>query len=207
MNNSKNLEIERKFLLPDVSGINLKKLKPIKILQGYLGFNPVVRVRISDQGCFLGVKGPGTISRLEIEKEITKKEANQLMEISTGKIQKTRYKIPHEKHIWEIDIFEGYLKGLHLAEIELKSEKEKFTLPDFMKRSIEVSDNPQLTNAQLSVFSPDFLKESVLAPYLDCATCGIVTKWNWNDDHSLLHCHCCNKQAAGNTKSLLVKLS
>ena len=56
------IEIERKYLLKDLDGLNLSQLKVANIRQVYLGFDPVVRVRISEQGCFIGVKGPGSIS-------------------------------------------------------------------------------------------------------------------------------------------------
>jgi len=144
------IEIERKYLLKDVGEVNLSQLRRVNIQQGYLGFSPVVRIRISEQGCFLGVKGPGTISRLELEYEVPKDDAEKLMKLSPGRILKKRYFYPFEGHEWEIDVFEGVHQGLLLAEIELKSEDEKFEKPLFIKKAKEVTTDFRYTNAELS---------------------------------------------------------
>ena len=67
----------------------------------------------------------------EWEKEITTQEAEELLQLCLpGVIDKTRYEIKIEQHIWEIDIFHGENNGLNLAEIELQSETETFSKPD-----------------------------------------------------------------------------
>jgi len=48
-------------------------------------------------------------------------------------IDKTRYLVEHEGHTWEVDVFNGANKGLIAAEIELGSEDEDFSLPEWDK--------------------------------------------------------------------------
>jgi len=47
-------------------------------------------------------------------------------------IGKYRTRILHEGKIWEVDEFEGENKGLIMAEIELKSEDETFSVPSWI---------------------------------------------------------------------------
>ncbi len=144
------IEIERKFLLNHLVGVDLSKLKVANIQQGYLSLDPVVRVRISEQGNFFGVKGPGMVSRLELEYPIPLADAEKLIALSPGKILKKRYFYHHGDHEWEIDVFEGALAGLILAEIELKSEDEVFERPFFIQTAREVTYEPEYTNASLA---------------------------------------------------------
>ena len=141
-------EIERKFLI-DLKKINLKSLKKEKIIQGYLSTDPVIRVRIKNNKAFLTIKGPGQISRLELEYSIPIKDAKKLLKLTNIKVEKTRYLYPFEGKTWEIDIFLGANKGLAMAEVELKSIKEKFKKPDFVLK--EVSLENKFSNAQLAV--------------------------------------------------------
>ena len=57
------------------------------------------------------------------------------------------FEIEIEKHIWEIDVFQGKLAGLIIAEIELKSENETFTKPNWVIE--DVSDNIEYYNSRL----------------------------------------------------------
>ena len=63
-------------------------------------------------------------------------------------IEKTRYRVDCGDHTWEVDVFSGANTGLVLAEIELETEDEVFTRPDWL--GIEVSDDPRFKNVQLS---------------------------------------------------------
>lgn len=148
-----NVEIERKFL---VSGdFKNSATRSIHIVQGYLSSVPVrtVRVRISGDKAFLTVKGIGSesgMSRFEWEKDISVEDAEKLLEIAEpGVIEKTRYLVPSEDgaHVWEVDEFEGRLKGLVLAEIELSSESEAFELPAWAGK--EVTGDPAYYNSSL----------------------------------------------------------
>ena len=50
--------------------------------------------------------------------------------------------------MWEIDVFEGKNKGIIIAEIELESEEEEFSLPPFVEK--EVTDDKRYSNHNLA---------------------------------------------------------
>ena len=64
-----------------------------------------------------------------------------------GAIEKHRYKLLHDGMIWEVDVFMGSNKGLILAEIELSSETQSFTLPNWI--GAEVSADIRYSNQAL----------------------------------------------------------
>lgn len=144
------LEIERKFLI-DLENIPILE-NGIKIKQGYLSANKngVVRVRTKDEKAYLTIKSSNIgISRLEFEYEIPFEEANEILEKLCEKpiIDKTRYLIRNDKHIWEIDVFYGDNEGLILAEVELSSENEELNIPFWVKE--EVSSDDRYFNSNL----------------------------------------------------------
>ncbi|MCL9808241.1 CYTH domain-containing protein [Flavobacterium luminosum] len=147
------IEIERKFLVSHLSFLSLATKKN-RIVQGYLNSNPerTVRVRIKGNKGFLTIKGKGNESgttRMEWEKEISLQEAEQLLTLcEKGIIEKTRYEIPVGNHTYEVDLFAGDHEGLVLAEIELESENEDFTKPDWLAE--EVTGDERYYNAYLS---------------------------------------------------------
>ena len=63
-------------------------------------------------------------------------------------IDKTRYEVKAGKHLWEIDEFYGANEGLVLAEIELASENEAFSKPNWVEK--EVTGDKKYYNSQLS---------------------------------------------------------
>ena len=137
------LEIERKYLI-DLGKISTLE-NGIRIKQGYLSTdkNAVVRVRVKNDKAYLTIKGANNgISRLEFEYEIPFDEANEMLDNLCKKpvIDKTRYIIKHDIHIWEIDVFYGDNEGLVVAEVELKDENEKINLPSWIKEEV-TSDN------------------------------------------------------------------
>ena len=64
-----------------------------------------------------------------------------------GKVDKTRYKIPSGKHLFEVDVFHDKNEGLVIAEIELASESERFEKPAWLGE--EVTGKPGYYNANL----------------------------------------------------------
>jgi len=145
-------EIERKFL---VSNENFKEesFKELRIIQGYLCSIPerTVRVRVTGEQGFIAVKGiinKSDLSRFEWEKEISVPEANELLKIcEPGLIDKIRYHVQSGQHIFEVDEFYGENKGLTIAEIELKSEDEKFVKPAWL--DVEVTGDVRYFNSTL----------------------------------------------------------
>ncbi|MEO9952376.1 CYTH domain-containing protein [Nonlabens sp.] len=145
-------EIERKFLLKNTDF--LKDLNGTRITQGYLSTDKerTVRVRIKGEKAFLTIKGKSNdsgLSRYEWEKYIDLEEAQQLLRLCLpGVIDKTRYEIPIENHTWEIDIFHGENNGLTLAEIELESETQSFSKPEWIDK--EVTGDVRYYNSYIS---------------------------------------------------------
>lgn len=147
------LEIERKFL---VNSEDYKKAsyKNYEIIQGFISTskNAVVRIRIADAKAFITIKGCSNSSgttRYEWEKEIELKEGQDLLALSsTSLVKKTRHLVKIKNHIFEVDEFKGDNKGLVIAEIELKSENEIFTKPQWLGE--EVTGNGAYYNVLLS---------------------------------------------------------
>jgi len=145
-----NIEIERKFL---VNKHNLPLPDSYKsITQAYLMFNDnqVLRVRRTDSQYQLGYKIKKTnIHRLEFEYEIPIEDGEKLISLSPYNIiKKDRYFINIEKHTWEIDLFKDLNKGLVVAEVELSTETEEISIPDWIGQ--EVSNDDRYLNFNLS---------------------------------------------------------
>jgi len=145
------LEIERRFLvLPD----KLPKRAPRGdlIVQGFLSFEPVVRIRIlkpaKGKPCaFLTVKGKGLRIRAEYEYEIPLADARRLLKLTSGYlIEKTRIPIGP----WTIDRYAGRHRGLWTAEIEFKSRRAELPKPAPVWLGMEVTSDPFYTNSRLA---------------------------------------------------------
>ncbi len=144
-------EIERKFLVNDKLDEALKTANSNYCSQSYLSTDKdkVVRVRVLGEKGFLTIKSKVEgISRHEFEYEIPITDAKEMIDLfGQNVIEKTRYLITYNKHIWEIDIFEGKNKGLIIAEIELNSENEHFEIPNWIDK--EVTGEEQYYNSNL----------------------------------------------------------
>ena len=147
------LEIERKFLVKN-EDFKKESYQKKTIKQGYLNSdkNRTVRVRISDNNAFLTIKGKSNASgttRFEWEKEIDIIEAEQLLLLCEPSIiDKTRFYVKSEHHIFEVDEFYGDNNSLIVAEIELSSENEIFQKPTWLGE--EVTGNKSYYNSCLS---------------------------------------------------------
>jgi adenylate cyclase len=144
-------EIERKFLVKG-DFKNLAK-KETRITQGYLSSVPerTVRVRVKGEKGFITIKGIGNesgASRYEWEKEIATDEVKELLKIcEPGVIDKTRFLVEAGEHTYEVDEFYGENEGLIVAEVELSSEDEKFTKPEWLGE--EVTGDVKYYNSML----------------------------------------------------------
>lgn len=142
------LEIERKFL---VSGFSTEGLRYKKMKQAYLAKDGcTVRVRIADNKAFLTIKGKTSgFSRAEFEYEIPIDEALEMMNLAIyPPVIKTRYYAKVDGKTWEVDVFEGENEGLVMAEIELSSEEEEFTMPEWATE--EVTGDKRYYNSYLA---------------------------------------------------------
>lgn len=143
-------EIERKFKVKDVPDLNAYPFKMLE--QGYLNVNPVVRVRKEDDSYYLTYKGKGFLEREEYNLLLNEASYNHLIAKTDGKIiRKRRYLIPYEKYTVELDIFEGELEGLVIAEVEFESVEEanSFTPPSWFGEDVTADKN--YTNAHLAL--------------------------------------------------------
>ena len=147
------IEIERKFLVASTN-FKAEAYKRNYIKQGFLNSNKerVVRVRLTDETGFLTIKGKSNktgVSRFEWEKEITKSEAESLLNLcEQGIIEKYRYLIKTPHHTYEVDEFLGDNEGLIVAEIELANENDAFFKPTWLAK--EVTGNVLYYNSNLS---------------------------------------------------------
>lgn len=143
-------EIERKFLVTNDSWRH--SAEGVFYRQGYFPTEDkiTIRVRTAGNNGYLTIKGARTGSvRSEYEYEIPFEEAEEMLKLLCRKplIEKRRFKLEFEGHVWEIDEFEGENKGLILAEVELASEDESIQLPEWIGE--EVTDDYRYYNAYL----------------------------------------------------------
>lgn len=146
-------EIERKFLVDKSKMGFLAGITPIDIKQGYLAkvANATVRVRIADHRGFLTIKGRSVgIVCDEHEYEVPVLDAIEMLcNNCTGMvIVKKRYEVPVGAFVFEVDVFEGPLAGLIVAEVELPTEDTVVVLPDWVGE--EVSTDHRYKNSVLS---------------------------------------------------------
>ncbi len=131
------MEIERKFLVDKIP--SLENLKSDEITQAYLSIKPEIRVRQKGDKYYRTEKGEGTLVREEIEYEISKEEYLDSFAKCEGRvIEKTRYYIPVNDLVIELDIYKGKHEGLIVCEIEFPSEQdaENFNLPKWLGKEI-----------------------------------------------------------------------
>lgn len=149
------MEIERKFLVKDLPA-NLESYQKLRISQGYLNTQPVVRIRRSDDEYYLTYKGKGHLVREEYNLPLTQEAFEHMLPKIDGiLIDKTRYLIPLEDGLTaELDIFLGTLAPLRLVEVEFDSveDAEKFNPPAWF--GDDVTDSSAYHNSNLSKNKP-----------------------------------------------------
>jgi adenylate cyclase len=139
------LEVERKFLLEDRPRW-LEEQPSTHIRQGYLAIVPgegEVRLRETDNATLLTVKrGAGEIRREE-EVELAPDQFRALWPLTEGaRVHKRRYSVPDDGRTFEVDVFEGPLEGLVVAEVEFDAEREsaEFDPPEWFGRELTGDD-------------------------------------------------------------------
>ena len=146
-------EIERKFLVKS-EAFKSEAFRRTRIVQGFLNTHPerTVRVRLHGNDGYLTVKGKANqsgVSRFEWEKQISQAEAEALLHLcEPGIIEKIRYEVSVEDHTFEIDDFLGENEGLIVAEVELGTENEPFSKPEWLGK--EVTGELKYYNSNLS---------------------------------------------------------
>lgn len=152
------MEIEKKFLVKDISHLDLSNYNKIEMIQDYLYIDKLTIVR--KRKCIKNNKTTYTytiktdkknLSVNEIEKEITEEEYNSLpTNPSYNSLSKTRYIISYIKDLKiELDIFHGIYDGIIFAEIEFNSEEQvnSIPIPDWFDK--ELSNT--ITNSDMAM--------------------------------------------------------
>jgi adenylate cyclase len=146
------MEVERKFLvgeLPDLAGTDSDEIE-----QGYLatGSDGEVRVRRKGERLVLTAKRGSGLSRDEAEVDLDGASFDELWPLTEGRrLHKRRHVLPHGDLKIEIDVYEGDLDGLVVAEIEFPSEEEAkaFEPPDWLGE--DVTGDQRYLNETLAV--------------------------------------------------------
>ena len=156
------IEIERKYLIAP------SKLPPLpagsEIVQGYLGNEPEVRVRlVVGLSATITVKGSGRLTRPEFEYPIPVDDAVDLLAMCKWPaLRKRRYEYEVAGRIWTIDQFLDDREGLWLAEVELSDALDEVSLPSWV--TTEVTEDASYSNSALSRLSGQEFAAKLLSP-------------------------------------------
>lgn len=147
------VEIERTFLV-DALPADLDRSGARRLRQGYVALDGPTEVRVRDDaGAWrLTVKHGGGLRRVEEDIGIDPRVGESLWALTEGRrIEKRRIAVPYGEALLEIDVFEGDLEGLVLAEVEFADEEaaRAFVPPPWLGR--EVTDDDRYTNRALAV--------------------------------------------------------
>lgn len=149
------MEIERKFLVetpPDLEGCERSEIE-----QGYLAVvqkgadGDEVRLRRRDDELTETVKRGSGLARDEAEVELDEDQFAALWPLTEGRrLRKRRYLIGAGEVTIELDIYEGALDGLIIAEVEFSDEDaaHRFEPPDWF--GTEVTGKSEYQNETLA---------------------------------------------------------
>ena len=145
-------EIERKFLVAS-DGWRERADKGIDLRQAYVVTmdDRSLRVRIhGNKWARLTIKiGKSALVRNEYEYDVPMDDAREMLTQAVGiVIEKRRYRVPYRGFVWEVDVYEGALKGLVVAEVEMKRETDLPALPNWIGR--EVTGDRRYSNQALA---------------------------------------------------------
>ena len=144
------MEIERKFTVKELPE-NLAGYPGKRIEQGYLCTKPVLRVRRKGDEYWLTYKGEGLLVREEHEFPLDEEAYRHLLAKADGRIiTKDRYHIPCGEYTIELDVFDGELAPLVIAEVEFPSVEaaQAFAPPPWFDK--DVTEDPAYSNSNLS---------------------------------------------------------
>ena len=133
-------EIERKFLLAH-DGWKSSVTKSARIRDGLVAFfnGRKARVRIIDNHATIALKGEHKgFGRSEFEYTIPISDAEEILRTMCDDrvLEKVRNYVPYGGLTWEIDVYDGILKGVVIAEIELDREDRVLELPGWLGKEI-----------------------------------------------------------------------
>lgn len=151
-------EIERKFLIemPEIDLLkNFEGVRILEIVQTYTTRGVRLRKQ-TEKGETVYIstekRKVSDLTRIEEEREIGESEYRELLAFADpdlSPIKKTRYALPFGGKIVEIDVF-PFWEHQAFCEVELQSEEEKFSLPEFVKVIRELTSDKAYRNYSLA---------------------------------------------------------
>jgi CYTH domain-containing protein len=147
-------EVERKFLVDALPDRGLSAF-PALIEQGYVaaGSNGTeVRLRRKGERFYQTIKKGQGLSRVQTEVALSRDQFDALWPHTEGRrVVKQRHEIPYGRHVIELDVFQGLLEGLIIAEVEFASVEEAgaFDPPEWFGE--EVTDDARYQNRNLAL--------------------------------------------------------
>jgi len=172
------LELERRYLLRHLPPDWIEDHPYWYIVDRYI-INTRLRLRlmISDSGqqtIYKFGQKYQDVSQLETQRTMTnmyldEAEYHTLAQLEAREVVKRRYRYEHKGSVYSIDLFEGKLTGLILAEIEAQTDAElaKLTPPSFALK--DVTHDPFFTGGHLAMLTEQTFQLE-LARRLDEAT-------------------------------------
>ena len=144
------LEIERKFLVTS-SDWKASVIRSVRIRDGLIANNKgqKARVRIANDVATIALKSRRLgLVRTEFEYVIPYRDAEEILRVMCdgNVLDKVRHFVSHAGNTWQVDLYEGLLDGIVLAEIELTDTDQKLTLPDWIGEEVTTDPNYRKIN-------------------------------------------------------------
>ncbi|MFI4999103.1 MAG: CYTH domain-containing protein [Reyranellales bacterium] len=144
-------EIERKFLVANDSWRqHCTRIEQIR--DGLIARtgNRKVRVRICGERATIAIKAKHKgFTDAEFEYEIPMADAEELLTSHCGEYLLTKicHHVPYKGFMWQVDVYQGILEGMTLAEVELPRADIDVPLPDWV--GAEVTGKPEFRKFNL----------------------------------------------------------
>ena len=133
------LEIERRFLIQNDEWKQYITKKTL-IEQGYLAYKKddwIIRIRFNGENFKIALKKHiKNFTNYEFEYLIPNNDGEKIMSNLANTIKKERFFLKVDKKQWVVDCFKEKNFPLKVAEIELSTEEEEFTCPNFISQEI-----------------------------------------------------------------------
>lgn len=154
------IETELKFLVEKPAMELLEGVEGVtklQITQTYLkSDDPSIERRVRQRGeegsyvyIYTEKKQISDISREETERRISRREYVTLLKEGVKSIQKTRYCFIYQNQYFELDVYPDW-NDEAILEIELTTENQKVTIPDWIEVLEDVTTNPDYKNCNLA---------------------------------------------------------
>ena len=145
------LEIERRFLVANDQWKEFISSKTF-LEQGYLSSDLddwIIRIRFDGNNFKLALKKHlKSFTSYEFEYQIPFPDGEKIMSNLNNIVKKERFILEIDQKVWIIDCFKEKNSPLQIAEVELKKEKEKLQIPNFLSK--EITGIKKFSNFSLS---------------------------------------------------------